>query len=55
MNVHSTLAREKVNTPLIEAILVGTESPRAIAIVHRGQVIQDVTERSCDPYGKAAR
>lgn len=39
----------------IEAILVGTASPQAIAFVRRGQVIQDVTERSCDTYGKATR
>ncbi len=48
-------AQEKVNSPLIEAILVGTASPRAIAFVRRGQVIQDVTACSCDTYGKAAR
>jgi hypothetical protein len=48
-------AREKVNAPLIEAILVGTSSPRAIAFVRRGQVIQDVTAWSCDTYSKALR
>ncbi len=50
-------ARKKVNAPLIEAILVGTSSPQAIAFVRRGQVIQDVTACSCDcdTYGKAAR
>ncbi len=53
--VVSWRARKKVNAPLIEAIPVGTASPQAIAFVRRGQVIQDVTERSCDTYGKAAR
>ena len=48
-------AQKKVNAPLIEAILIGTASPQAIAIVRRGQAIQDVTEQSCDPSGKAAR
>ena len=48
-------AQEKVNAPLIEAILVGTASPQAIAFVRRGQVIQDVTERSCATNGKTAR
>jgi hypothetical protein len=50
-------AQKKVNAPLIEAILVGTASPRAIAFVRRGQVIQDVTACSCDcaTYGKATR